>query len=210
MSPEKPHPEANSLGGIIKRVPVRLLPKNALVQFADPSTRPAFESTFGTISEDARRQLLWMVGLKKAAEANNLEKVRNFAGQAAVATGKAWAVVSVGPSPWDGVACALNSGLSSADSLSPRPVVWQRQESQLVPALLCSDASQALFARALFDIGGKWGMGTCAHCGTPFIATRSNQSYCDDNCRTNAAMRRYRTRLATRKTLVKRRQRNTN
>ena len=196
--PEEAYPQGEGLT-VIKRHPVRVLPETALDQFANPKTRAAFESVFGRVPQDTSRQLLSMLGVCGAAAKNDLQQVAILAGQAAAATGKGWPLVSAGPSLWDGVAAALNAGLSGgSSSRPPTPVLWQKKESQLLPALLCFDAAQALFAHALFRISGKRGLLACRRCGNPFFASRHQQSFCSYRCRTAEAMKRYRAKLELR------------
>lgn len=181
-------------GTAIDRLPVRLVPRNGLQQYANLKTRAAFESAFGSVPEGVRATILLMLGIAVAAEEKDLEKVAKLAGNAAIATGKAWAVISVGPSPWDGVAAALNAGLSGTGSHPVTVVLWQKKESQLMPALLCFDTAQALFAQALFFIA-RQGLGLCRRCGNPFFAVRGNQSWCNYKCRVADSMKRYRAKL---------------
>jgi hypothetical protein len=189
--PERAHPDGNGLK-IIERNPVRVVPENALLRFVSPKTRAAVESSFGRISNDACELLSSLLGIAGAARDHDLGQAVEFAGRAAVKTGKLWPIVSVA-SLWDGVAAAINAGLS--DKLRATPVVWQKTESQLMPALLCSDAAQALLAHALFTITGQRGLRVCQRCGNPFFAARGTHSFCTYRCRTANAMKGYRKKL---------------
>jgi hypothetical protein len=172
---------------VLKRHPVRIVPEDALQQFASPKTRPKFEAEFGRIPEEFSRQLLSMLGIAGAARKNALSQVAMLAARAAP-KGKlaaSWARLSAVVSPWDRVAATLNTGLFGI-----MPVIWKK-ESQLRPALLCLTAQRALFAHALFRVGG---VGACRRCGNPFFASRDKQSYCSYRCRVAEAMKRYRKR----------------
>jgi hypothetical protein len=177
---------------VLKRYPVRVVPANALAQFAHPSTRAVFEATYGRIPEAFSQQLLPMLGIAGAIRKSDLKTVAMLAERAANPTGKlaaAWAKLNAVVTPWDKVAATLNTGLFGI-----MPVLWQR-EAQLAPALFCQTPQMALFAHALFTVTSRHGLRVCRRCGNPFFALRDNHSSCGYKCRVAQAMKRYRRNL---------------
>jgi hypothetical protein len=166
---------------------VRVMPANALAQFASPRTRAAFEAAYGRVPGDFTQQLLSMLGIVGAAKSNDLVKVAILAERAAPkGLPASWAKLNAVISPCDKAAATLNTGL-----FGTMPVLWQKG-SLLAPALFCLTPAQALFAHALFQVGG---VGVCRRCGNPFLASRAKQSYCSHKCRVAEGMQRYRRRL---------------
>lgn len=177
---------------LFKRHPVRVVPAEALIQFANPETRATFEAAFGRVEADFRLQLLSMLGIVNAIEKDDTTMAAEMAARATASHGEvaaSWARAEALFSPWDKAAATLNAGLFRI-----MPVLW-RKGTQLAPALLCRTPAQALFAHALFRVTGKHGLGVCRRCGNPFFASRSRQSFCSYKCRTAEAMKRYRANL---------------
>lgn len=177
---------------LFKRHRVRVVPAEALIQFANPETRATFEAAFGRVEADFRLQLLSMLGIVNAIEEDDTTMAAEMAARAAASQGEvavAWARAETLFSPWDKAAATLNTGLFGI-----MPVLWQKG-SQLTPALLCRTPAQALFAHALYKVTGKHGLGVCRRCGNPFFASRNRQSFCSYKCRTAEAMKRYRANL---------------
>lgn len=185
-------------GMVTKRYPVRVVPKDALGQFADRRTRPGFESVFGRVPQDLAAKLLALLAIANAAKEGNATEVARLAWRSEISKGISTpyaATASAVREPWDRVGATLNEGLIDKGTT---PVLWQKEsykQRQYMPALLCVDAAHALFAHALFLIAGKRGVGICSRCGSVFFVSRKQQAFCSYRCRTAEAMKRYRANL---------------
>jgi hypothetical protein len=207
-----------------KRTSVVQVPEDALDQFRNPKTRKVVESTYGRVSADASRQLVDLSQIASATHKRALRRLAKLAWEAAplpekgtqlpaviVPEAESAALESATPrykaatlavrSPLDSLGALLNAALLTSGIT---PVLWQRElyresffESQLMPALLCPNCTQALFVHALFRISYKWGLRVCAHCKLLFsVSASATQSVecCSRRCSLAENQRRYRTR----------------
>ena len=174
-----------------KRQSVRVVPEEALDQFRKLA-RAGFETTFGQITEQVRQKLVTMSRIAQASKTRDLKKVAKLAWETVSSEIPApgddlvksrYRVASAAVrSPLDAVGAMLNAELGTGRT---SVVMWQREsrrDSHLMPALLCSDVTQALFIHALFRLSRKWGLKICPHCKALFSSSQFQGDCCSRRC----------------------------
>jgi hypothetical protein len=174
-------------------VSVRMVPQGSLRAAIDPRKRKAFESEYGVMAKRDRERLLYMLGLADAVSRRDPRKLERVVRE--YVSNAQWedaALREIRRSPLYELQRNLNDGIRRIRFV----VWWSERERRFAPGLLAEDATAALFALVLSQIGEAGGLSVCQrhNCQTPFIRVRAKQRYCSYRCQSAAGMARFRAR----------------